>query len=177
MGYKRVVLLLWSIFITGGDCPACGYLLVSCGDYHTSPRTHLRRMVFFTTGGHCLVGSWSLAPQIRVCVGGDASPPTSSISRGQAGPEGRGGPAERCGCGGVLRPRPGPFLSSGSPGRCARNESLSWVLEGSLARYLRPVILLFSAESDPGTPRSPGPAPHMHLHEKLAPDTYPEAVS
>jgi len=56
--------------------------------------------------------------------------------------------------------------------------SLNWVPEGNLAKNFRAGFPGFSAENRPrDPPRSPGPAPHINLHQKSAPQTNSKAVS
>ena len=74
-----------------------------------------------------------------------------------------------------------PFSGSGRPrgtGAPDKNHQQTGYLKAVWLEIFGPVSLGFSTKSDPrGPPRSPGPAPHINLHEKSAPETKSEAVS
>ena len=84
---------------------------------------------------------------------------------------------------------PEPLFEEGSPSRFPRAavgaefephglKPIAWYLKAVWLEMFGPVLLEISAEIDPRELfRSPGPAPHINLHEKTAPQTNSKDMS
>jgi len=70
----------------------------------------------------------------------------------------------------------GPHRWPHPPWPRPKNRLKGWLPEGSLPGDFRPSSpWIFGRNRPPGPPRSPGPASHIHLHEKSGPQTNPKA--